>query len=228
MTTRIVLADDHAVVRQGLRAALGAEPGFEIVGEVADGLAVAEACEKLAPDVLVLDLMMPGLGGLDVAREVRRRTPKVAILVLSMHAEEAYVIAALRNGASGYVSKEASVTELARAIRAIAAGGRHLGPPFSERSVDAWLRRAGEAAGDLYESLSPREREVFHLAAEGWTSTAIGKRLSISPRTVETHRANVLRKLGLRGQTELVRYAIRRGILPDERAPRGAAGETAG
>ena len=216
MTTRIVLADDHPVVRQGLRSALAAEADFEVVGEAADGLAVAGVCEALRPDVLVLDLMMPGLGGLDVARDVRKRVPGTAVVVLSMHANEAYVTEALRNGAAGYVLKDASVHELVKAIRTVAAGGRYLGSPLSEQAVETWLAKASAAATDLYATLSPRESDVFHLAAEGGTSGAIGQRLSISPRTVETHRANILRKLGLRGQTELVRYAIRRGILPVE------------
>lgn len=213
MNTRIVLADDHPVVRQGLRSALGAEAGLEVVGEAENGLAVPDLVAELQPDVLVLDLMMPGMGGLDVTREVRKRTPKTAVVILSMHADEAYVTAALRNGASAYVIKDASVTELVAAIRAAANGGRYLSAPLSEQGIEAWLAKASAAAADLYDTLSPREREVFALAAEGKTSAAMGQMLSISPRTVETHRANILRKLGLRGQTELVRYAIRRGTM---------------
>jgi DNA-binding NarL/FixJ family response regulator len=224
-TTTIVLADDHQVVRQGLRALLESEPGFSVVGEASDGLRVAGVVERLRPDVLVADLMMPGLGGLEVTRQVTRRFPKTRVVILSMHASEAYVVEALRNGASAYVLKDADASQLVRAIREAAAGRRCLSAPFSAQALDSYLRKAREAAADLYETLTSREREVLHLTAEGLTSAGIARRLGISPRTAESHRANILRKLGLRGQTDLIRYTLSRGILPlgaePARPPRG-------
>jgi DNA-binding NarL/FixJ family response regulator len=212
--TRIVLADDHPIVRQGLRSLLEKEPGFSVVGEASDGLEVADLVEKTRADVLVLDLLMPGLGGLDVAREVARRSPKTRIVVLSMHSSEAFVLRALRNGASAYVLKDSSTTELVRAVRQVQAGRRYLSSRLSERAIEAYVNRADGGAVDIYETLTPREREVLHLAAEGLSNPAIGERLGISPRTAEAHRAHVMEKLGLRNRTELIAYALRRGLIP--------------
>jgi two-component system response regulator NreC len=214
--TTIVLADDHHIVRQGLRALLEAEPDFAVTGEAADGLVAAGLVERLKPDVLVLDLMMPGLNGLDVVRQVRQRSPQTRVIILSMHANEAYVLEALRNGVVGYVLKDSTASDLAQAVREAAAGRRYLSPPLSERAIEAYVHKADAAPLDLYETLSGREREVLHLAAEGYNNTEIAARLCISARTVETHRANVMRKLGLHSQTDLIRYALRRGILPME------------
>jgi DNA-binding NarL/FixJ family response regulator len=212
--TRIVLADDHEVVRQGLRSLLVAEKDFDVIGEASDGLEACDLTNRLKPDVLVLDLMMPGLGGLDVALQVSKRSPGTRVVILSMHASEAYMLEALRNGASAYVIKGASAGDLVHAIREAVAGRRYLSPPFSNESVEAYLLKAETAGRDPYETLTPREREVLHLAAEGLTTTEISTRLSISPRTAETHRAHVLRKLNLHGQTELIHYALQRGIVP--------------
>jgi DNA-binding NarL/FixJ family response regulator len=213
-TARIVLAEDHGVVRQGLRALLEKEPGFSVVGETPDGLLVADLVEATRPDVLVLDLVMPGLGGLDVAREVARRFPRTRIVVLSMHASEAFVVQAFRNGASAYVLKESSAPELVRAIHEVMAGRRHLSPPLSDRALELYLARAKEGEVDVYERLTPRERQVLHLAAEGLSNPAIGQRLGISPRTAQTHRAHVMEKLGLRNRKELIVYAVSHGLLP--------------
>ncbi len=212
--TTVVLADDHAIVRQGLRAVLEATSEFAVVGEVADGLQVSEVVERLRPNVLVLDLMMPGLNGLEITRQIRNRCPQTRIVILSMHADEPYVIEALRNGAAGYVLKEASTTEVARAVREVAVGHRYLSQPLSERAIEVYAEKAQGAPLDLYETLTTREREVLQLCAEGYSGTEIATRLGISPRTVDTHRANLMRKLGIQGQTDLVRYALRRGILP--------------
>ena len=215
--TRILLADDHRVVREGFRALLQSEPDFEIVGETGDGLEAVRLVEQQKPHVLVVDLMMPGLNGLEVARQVTHRSPRTRIVVLSMHANEAYVLEALKNGASAYVLKDASAAELVRAVREALAGRRYLSPPLSEPAIDSYIERAKSSDSlDLYDTLTNREREVLQLAAEGHTNGEIASRLFISPRTVETHRANVMRKLGLRSQTELVRYALQRGILPLE------------
>ena len=213
METAIVLADDHKVVRQGLRAALECEPGFRVVGEAGNGLDAARLVEQLRPNVLVLDLMMPGLNGLEVIRQVRRRSRQTQVVILSMHRDESYVLEALRNGALGFVLKDSSVEELVEAIREAAVNRRYLSPPLSDSAVDAYLQQAGATTTDPYNSLSSREREVLQLAAEGHTNAAIGKRLFISPRTVEIHRANMMAKLDLRSHTDLIRYALKRGIL---------------
>lgn len=214
--TTIVLADDHHVVRQGLRVLLEAEPDFSIVGEAADGLEVVATVERLKPDVLVLDLMMPGLNGLEVMREITRRSLPTRVVILSMHANEAYVLQALRSGVAGYVLKESTASDLALAVREAAAGRRYLSSPLSERAIATYIEKAEVTTLDTYETLTSRERQVLHLAAEGYNNSEIAARLSISSRTVETHRANIMRKLNLRTQTDLIRFALKRGILPME------------
>jgi len=218
----IALADDHHIVRQALRTLLETEPEFTVVAESSDGLDAVQVVERLGPAVLVADLMMPGLNGTEVARQVARRHPQTRVIILSMHVNEAHVLEALRNGAAGYVRKDATAADLIRAIREVAAGHLYLSPPFSDNAIEAYRKRAEEAAIDPYLSLSDREREVLHLAAEGLGNTELGGRLGISPRTVESHRANVMRKLGLHRQLDLVRYALRRGIVSaDEEPPSG-------
>jgi two-component system response regulator NreC len=216
--TSIVLADDHHVVRQGLRALLQAESDFRIVGEAADGLTTLRMAEEVQPDVLVLDLMMPGLSGLEVTRQLTERSVATRVIILSMYANEAYVLEALRHGAVGYVLKRSTADELVRAVREVLAGRRYLSPPLSERAIQTYLDKAREAPPDAYEMLTARERQVLHLVAEGHTSAEIASRLSISPRTVEMHRANLMRKLELRSQADLIRFALQRGILPLEDA----------
>jgi DNA-binding NarL/FixJ family response regulator len=212
----ILLADDHPFVRAGLRALLEAQPDFRLVGEASDGLEAVRLVQRLKPDVLVLDLVMPGLHGQEVARQVRRLSPHTRVIILSMYANEAYVMEALRNGAVGYVLKESDPMDLLQAVHEVTAGRRYLSPPLSERAIDAYIRKAEATMLAPYETLTTREREVLHLAAQGYTNSEIGRRLFISPRTVETHRGNVMHKLGLRSHTDLIRYALRRGILPTE------------
>jgi DNA-binding NarL/FixJ family response regulator len=207
-----VLADDHQVVREGLRRVLEAEPDFAVVGEVADGLAVVPLVERLRPRVLVTDLMMPGLGGLEVTRQVHKHAPDTQVVVLSMHTADQYVLEALESGAMAFVPKDAPGAELVRAVREAAAGRRYLSPPLADTVIEAFLE-GKERPTDAYESLTEREREVLHLCAEGLTSKDIAKRLGLSPRTAESHRANFMRKLGLRTQTDLIRFALKRGIL---------------
>jgi DNA-binding NarL/FixJ family response regulator len=211
--TTIVLADDHQVVRQGLRSLLEVEPRFRVVGEAGNGLDVPRIVERLRPDVLVLDMMMPGLNGLEITRQVKKRSPKTQVVILSMHKDESYVLEALKNGAAAYVVKDSSAQELVKAVREAAADRHYLSPPLSDSAIQAYVQRAKASAIDPYQSLSSREREVLQLAAEGNTNAEIGKRLFISRRTVEIHRANMMHKLGLRNQTELIRYALKRGIL---------------
>jgi DNA-binding NarL/FixJ family response regulator len=214
--TRIILADDHHVVREGLRALLEAEPDLTVAGEAADGLTTVHLVERVKPDVLVVDVMMPALNGLEVTRQVVRRSPDTRVIVLSMYSDESYVMEALKNGAAGYVLKSSTRSDLVQAIREVMAGERYLSAPLSARAVEAYVERAKGTEVGAYDTLTSREREVLQLAAEGHTNAEIAARLSISSRTVETHRSAVMRKLGLRRQTDLVRYALRRGILPPE------------
>ena len=215
MPTRILVADDHEIVRQGVRAVLEAQPEFTVVGEATSGLEVPGLVDRLRPHVLILDLMMPGLNGLEVTRQLHRQFPGLRILILSMHGTESYVLEALRSGAAGYLLKTGSSAEILEAVRTVVAGKRYLSPPLSERAIEAYAERA-QGASDVYETLTTRERAVLQLVAEGHSNNAAAERLGISPRTVETHRANVMRKLGLQSQVDLVRYTLRRGILPPE------------
>jgi two-component system, NarL family, response regulator NreC len=209
----LVLADDHPIVRKGLKALLEAETDLRVAGEASDGLEAINLVEKIKPDVLLLDIMMPGLSGLEVARQVTQKFPLTRIIIISMHSNEAYVLDALRHGASGYVLKDASMEELVEAIRQVMAGHRYLSPPLSERAIEEYIMRSKTSELDPYKTLTERERQVLHLAAEGNSNSEIAARLSISIRTVETHRTNLLHKLNLRTQTDLVRYAIQRGII---------------
>jgi len=216
MTISIVLADDHPVVRRGMQALLEAEPDFSVVGEAGDGLETIRQVERAQPDVLVLDLMMPGLSGLEALRIVRQRSPRTRVVVLSMHSNNAFVVTALKNGATGYVLKGGEEENLVRAVREAVAGRRFLSPPITERAIDAYIEQSRAAPIDPHDTLTARECEVLQLAAEGKTGGEIAARLHISQRTVENHRANVMRKLGLKNQSELVRYALRRGLIPLE------------
>ena len=212
--TDILLADDHHIVRQGLRALLESEPHFRLVGEAGDGIEAVRLTEKLKPDVLITDVMMPGLTGLEVTRQVAKSVPQTRIIILSMYTNDAYVMEALKNGASGYVLKDSQASDLVQAVREVAAGRRYLSPPLSERALELYMKKVEDVPEDPYEMLTTREREVLKMAAEGRTSTEIADRLFISPRTAEGHRANLMRKLGLQNQTDLIRFAIKRGILP--------------
>jgi two-component system response regulator NreC len=212
--TTIVLADDHHVVRQSFRLMLEAEPDLQVLGEAASGLEAVQLTERLHPDVLVVDIMMPELNGIEVARRIKKLLPKTVVVILSMHENEAYVLEALRAGVSAYVLKKSTAQELVYAIRQGIAGHNFLSPPLSEHAIQAYLEKAQGTDLDPYETLTAREREVLHLAAEGLNNTEIGVRLSISPRTVEMHHGNLMRKLHLRTQTDLIRFALQRGILP--------------
>jgi two-component system response regulator NreC len=213
--TTILLADDHGVVRRGLRALLDSEPDNEVVGETGDGLEALRLVERLKPSLLVLDLLMPGLNGLEILRQVGKLSPKTRVLILSMHSNEAYVLQAMRSGASAYVLKGSTAEEVIQAVREVKAGRRFLSPPLSDRAIETYLESGGPspASTDHYESLTTRERQVLQLLAEGLSNAAIAKRLFISARTVESHRSNLTRKLDLHGPTQLIRFAMERGIL---------------
>ena len=191
----IVLADDHHIVRQGIRALLENEQGFTIVGEASDGLKAIDLATRLKPQILIVDLMMPGVNGLEVTRQVTKTCPNTRVIILSMYMNEPYVIEALRNGAYGYVLKESNIADLIRAVYEVSRGRHYLGPPLSEHAVEAYLEKTKNSAFDPYETLSTREREVFFLATEGYSNAEIAAKLFISPRTAETHKANMMRKL---------------------------------
>ena len=209
----VVVADDHHIVRRGLRALLDGEADIRVVGEAADGLDAVAEVERLRPDVLVLDLMMPGINGLEVARRVRHRESRTQVVMLSMYGDEGYILEALRNGAMAYVLKDADPRDLLTAVRDAASGRRYLSLPLSESAVAEYMERFQTSAPAGYETLTTREREVLHLVTEGHTNARIGVRLGISPRTADTHRTNLMRKLRLHSQTDLVRYALQRGII---------------
>jgi DNA-binding NarL/FixJ family response regulator len=212
----IVLADDHPIVRHGLRTLLEAEPDFAVVGEVSEGAKVMETVARLAPRVLVLDVMIPDMSGLEVARQVSQQAPHTRVLILSMYRNEAYVLEALRNGAVGYVLKSAGAEILVEAVRVVAGGRRYLCPSLSERAIEVYVQKAETAPLDVYETLTLREREVLCLVAAGYKNAEVAEKLSISVRTVEVHRTRLMQKLDLRTQADLIRFALRRGLLPQE------------
>ena len=216
----VVLADDHVVVRQGLRVLLESDPKFVVAGEAADGLEAVELVKRRNPTVLIADLMMPGLDGLETTRMVSRLKSKTRVIILSMYGDQAYVLEALRCGAAGYVVKESCGAELFQALRVVVAGGRYLSPAISEDSMGSFtsmgtiLQTAQARVREVRDKLTARERTVLQLIVEGTGSSEIGTRLRLRPSTVEAQRENILRKLGLKTHQDLVQYALRRGVLP--------------
>ncbi len=210
MTTRILIADDHGIVRGGLRLLLDRQPDLDVVGEAADGAEAVRLALELRPDLAILDVSMPKLTGLQAAREIKAHAPEIDVLVLSMHDDERYVFEALKAGASGYVLKREADQDLVDAVRSIGRGEPFLTNAATETLVREWM--ADETTGPR-EPLSPREQEVLKLIAEAHTNRQIGEILHLSEKTVESHRGNILRKLGMRDRVELVRYAIRRGLV---------------
>jgi two-component system response regulator NreC len=213
---RVLLADDHTIVRQGVRLCLEAMGDIAVVAEAGDGQEAVHLCAQLRPDVAVVDLTMPRLNGVEAIRQIKRDVPDTEVVVLSVHDSEAYVVQALRAGAAGYVLKRNAATELAAAIRAAHDGQAYLHPAVARRVIDDYLSRihaSEDPVTEPHERLTPREREVLQLAAEGHSTRAIAGLLCLSTKTVEHHRASLMTKLGLRGQTELVKYAIRAGLV---------------
>jgi two-component system response regulator NreC len=211
---RIMVVDDHAIVRSGLKLLLGAEDGFEVVGEAGNAQEAVLRAKLLQPDVLLCDVVLPGPSGIDIARQVREVSPETKVVMLSMQDDPAYVREAFAAGASGYVLKEAADSELVRAVTEIAAGGRYVHPELGARLAFAEAQARAEADAD---PLSEREREVLRLLALGHTNQEIARMLYISVRTAETHRAHIMQKLRLETRAELVRYALDHGLL--EQAP---------
>jgi two-component system, NarL family, response regulator NreC len=208
---RIALAEDHNLVREGFKALLKSEPSFELVGEATDGIEALEVVRREKPDVLLLDLRMPRMHGVDVLRQLRGES-KTRVVVVSMHSDEPYIVEALKNGVNGYILKDSPPSELIEAIRVAAGGGQYLCEPLRSKAISATLKRLAPGASSS-PHLTKREHIVLELAAEGKTSGEIAKRLFISRRTAEAHRANLMKKLGLKTQTDLVLYAVRSGII---------------
>lgn len=212
--TRIVIADDHSIVREGVKMILASQRDFDIVGEAATGEEALALIEKLKPDVVVMDISMPGIGGIEATAQIKQTHPKINVLALTMHEDEHYVFRLLRAGASGYVLKRAAATDLVAAVRAASRGEAFLYPSVARDVIADYLRRveAGEEK-ERYDGLTTREREILTMIAQGLSNQEIAKKLYISIKTVQTHRAHILEKLGLHDRTELVRYAIRKGLI---------------
>ena len=198
------------MVRQGIAALIDREDDIHVVGECGNGMEVFAEVEKAHPDVVVLDISMPGLNGLDVCRQILRKLKGIAVLVLTMHADQEYVVRALKSGASGYLLKEAAAEQLTQAVRAVACGELFLGPGVSHNVLQ---RLREDTQEDPYTQLTARERQVFQQIAEGNTSRQIAENMGLSIKTIDTHRSHLMRKLGIHDQTTLIKYAIRRGIV---------------
>jgi two-component system, NarL family, response regulator NreC len=211
---RIVLADDHSVMRSGLRALLQQHPDMQVIGEANDGREALSLAESLKPDVAVLDITMPNLNGIEAARQMAAKQLDVAIIMLSMHSDESYVLRALRAGVRGYLLKEAAEIDLLHAIRAVTQGKSFFSPMVSRMLAEDYIRRLqGKEVVDSYELLTAREREILQLIAEGNSNKDIANLLSLSLYTVETHRGNILQKLNLHSVPDLILYAVRKGVI---------------
>lgn len=211
---RILLADDHTVVRQGLRRVLEARPDWEVVAEAGDGREAVKQAEEAKPDVAILDVAMPLLNGIEAVRQIARKVPGTRVLVLSMHADEAYVTQMLRAGATGYLLKDSADVDLIQAVEAVAAGKSFFSPAIARVMLDDYVRQlADRGVSDRYELLSEREREIFQLIAEGKTNKEIAALLFLSPSTVDTHRSRIMEKLDVHSAAEIVLYAVRKGVI---------------
>jgi two-component system response regulator NreC len=211
---RVLLAEDHSVVRTGLRLIIGSEEDMAVVGEAEDGLQAIQKAHELRPDVIVLDMTMPGLGGLEAARQMKRDLPEIRILFLTIHDSEEYFFQAVQAGADGYVTKSSPAWEVLTAIRTVHRGDCYLNPGVAKMLVGDYLERVKQGGKrDPYDALSDREREILHLIATGHSNREIAGLLNISEHTVHNHRARLMEKLGVHDRLELLKYAIRRGII---------------
>jgi len=211
---QVLLVDDHTILREGVRSLLEGEPDMRVVGEARDGMEAVEQVDALAPDVVIMDMVMPRMNGLEATVEIKRRHPEVKILILSMYDDDEYVQQIIQAGAAGYVLKRVAADDLVKAIREVYGGASFLYPPIAAKLIEDYVRKArGSEAGEPAEPLTAREREVLRLIAEGNTNAEIAEKLTVSKKTVESHRANIMRKLDLHTVTELVKYALRRGLI---------------
>ena len=211
---RVLLADDHKLIRAGLRLVVDQQPDLSVVGEADDGRQAVELARSLQPDVVVMDIGMPNLNGIEAARQIRAIRPDAAVVMLSMHSDEGYVLCALGAGARAYLLKDSATTDLVQAIHAVVEGKSFFSPAVSKVLLQDYMRKLQRSgAEDSYDLLSPREREVLQLVAEGKSNKEIASLLNLSVYTVETHRAKIMQKLNLKGVPELILYAVRKGII---------------
>lgn len=212
---RVLLADDHTIVRQGLRALLDSQEDIEVVGEAEDGRQAFEKTKELVPDVVVIDITMPNLNGIEATRQIKKLNPEIKVLVLTVHDNEEYIHQILQAGASGYLLKESAVTDLVSAINAVKKGGIFLSPAISKVVVKDYIRHAEEGTGDFdsLNILTNREREVLQLIAEGHTNREVAHLLKLSVKTVDVHRSHIMEKLNIHDVTGLVKYSIRKGLI---------------
>ena len=211
---RLALADDHTIMRSGLRLLLERESDFSIVGEAGDGREVIEIVEAQSPDVVIMDVAMPNLNGIEAARRITSAHPRTAVIILSMHSDESYVLRALNAGARGYLLKDSAESDLISAVRAVSEGKAFFSPAISKLLVEDYVRQLRQrGVEDSYELLTPRERELLQLVAEGKTTKEAATVLNLSPHTVDTHRSNLMRKLNVNSLPELILYAVRKGVI---------------
>lgn len=212
--TRILLADDHQLMRSGLRLLIEQQPDLTVVGEAANGREAVALAKTLRPDVAVMDISMPNLNGIEAAHQIKQSHAEIAVIVLSMHSDESYVLRALRAGAKGYLLKDSAESDLIEAVRAVARGKSFFSPAVSKVLLDDYMRKLKHSgAEDAYDLLTPREREILQLVAEGKSNKEVANLLHLSVYTVETHRSNIMQKLNLKGVPELTLYAVRKGII---------------
>jgi DNA-binding NarL/FixJ family response regulator len=211
---RVLLADDHGIVRRGLHYLLERSPGFEVVGEAADGREAVRLTDELNPEVVVMDIAMPNLNGIDATAQIVRKHPETGVIILSMHSDESYLVRALSAGAKGYLLKDSADLDLIRALTLVSQGKSFFSPAVAKVMLDDYVRHlAARGVVDRYDSLSEREREIFQLVAEGRSNKEIADLLFVSPNTIETHRAHIMEKLDVHSAVELVLYAVRRGLI---------------
>ena len=213
-TIKIFLADDHTIVRQGLAKLLEAEPNFKVIGEAEDGRGAVNRVQQMLPDVVIMDIAMPMLNGIEATRQIKKMLPQIKIIILSMHSHDRYISELIGLGASGYLLKDASGGEIVKAVAAAVKGDVYLSPSISRRVIDDYMAlKKTSSQEDLYSKLSNREREVFQMIAEGHPTRKIADILCVSPSTVKTHRANIMDKLQLENISQLIQFAIRLGIV---------------
>ncbi|MGD8228609.1 MAG: response regulator transcription factor [Desulfobacteraceae bacterium] len=211
---RIVIAEDHTILREGLRALLSADPQFDVVGEAGDGRDAIRCCDELVPDLVLMDLSMPRMHGFDAIKEIKRQSPEIKIIVLTVHKTDEYILATLQAGADGYVLKDATQSELVMAIRNVLMGKRYLSPGISDKVIEGYLEGKGTIkTRSAWDTLTRREREILKLIAEGYKNKEVADHLCISLKTVEKHRANLMKKLDLHNAAELTAFAMEKGLV---------------
>ena len=216
MSVKVLLVDDHAIIREGLRSLLEKQPDMEVVADVDDGRRAVEMVRELSPDVVIMDVTMPRLGGIEATRQITGESPSVKVIALSIHSKRRFVADMLQAGAAGYILKECLFDELVQAIHAVCEGGRYLSPSITDVVVNDYVKRLSSDEESPLRSLTGREREVLQLVAEGKSSAQIGDLLYLSPKTVDTYRSRLMQKLGIQDLASLVKFAVRQGLVPLE------------